>query len=100
MQKTDVTFQIGEHFKTFEELECKLKLYENVTSTIFSIKACRTVNAARKQTTRPLSDSIKYYQISYRCIHGGRKLQTYLQTGSLHTTYQHKSSLDPPTQAN
>ena len=29
----DVTFQIGEHFKTFEELECKLKLYENATST-------------------------------------------------------------------
>ena len=30
-----VTFQIGDRFNTFEELECKLKLYENATSTKF-----------------------------------------------------------------
>ena len=69
----DVTFQLGELFKTFEELECKLKLYENATLTKFWMRDCRTVNAARKRTTRPLSDFIKYYQVSYRCIHGGRK---------------------------
>ena len=69
-----VTFQIGDRFNTFEELECKLKLYENATSTKFWMRDCRTVNAAaRKRTTRPLSDFIKYYQVSYRCIHGGRK---------------------------
>ena len=67
----DVTFQIGEHFKTFKELECKLKFYENVTSTKFWMRDCRTVNPASKRTTRPLSNS--YYQVSYRCTHGGRK---------------------------
>ena len=70
----DVTFQIGERFKTFEELECKLKLYENATSTKFWMRDCRTVNAATKRTTRPLSDFIKYYQVSYSCIHGEKNL--------------------------
>ena len=69
-----VTFQIGDRFNSFEELECKLKLYENATSTKIWMRDCRTVNAARKRTTRPLSDFIKYYQVSYRCIHGGKKI--------------------------
>ena len=66
-------FYIGEGFKTFEELERKLKRYEVATSTKFWKRDSRTVSAARKRITRPLSDSIKYYQISFHCIHGGRK---------------------------
>ena len=56
-------FYIGEGFKTFEELERKLKRYEVATSTKFWKRDSRTVSAARKRITRPLSDSIKYYQI-------------------------------------
>lgn len=66
-------FMIGERFKSFEDLDKKLKNYEKATSTKFWIRDCRTVNAAMKRTTRSLCKAIKYYQIGYRCIHGGRK---------------------------
>ena len=66
-------FKIGERFKSFEELDTKLTNYEKATSTKFWIRDARTVGAAMKRTTRTLSKAIKYYQIGYRCIHGGRK---------------------------
>lgn len=67
------TFSIGERFKTFIDLQNKLKEYKVATSTKFWIRDSRTVNAARTRLTRHLSDEIKYYQVSFRCIHGGRK---------------------------
>lgn len=57
-------FHVGETFKTFEEVESKLKLYERATSTKFWMRDCRTVDAARKRTTRSLSTLlriIKYF---------------------------------------
>lgn len=61
------TFSIGERFKTFIDLQNKLKEYEVLDT------CSRTVNAARTRLTRHLLDEIKYYQVSFRCIHGGRK---------------------------
>ena len=72
---SSATFAIGDRFKTFEELESKLKSYEVATSTKFWIRDSRTIEAARKRTNRALSDSLKYYQVSFRCIHGGRKFR-------------------------
>lgn len=54
-----VTFLIGERFKTFTDLENKLKEYEVATSTKFWIRDSRTVNAARKT----LKTSIRLGQI-------------------------------------
>lgn len=68
-----VTFSIGERFKTYIDLERKVKEYEVATSTKFWIRDSRTVETARKRISRHLSDDIKYYQIAFRCIHGGRK---------------------------
>ena len=35
----------------------------------------RTIEAAGKQIDRHLNKQIKYYELTYFCIHGGRKFQ-------------------------
>jgi len=75
MAEARVSFHIGERFKSFQELENEVKRFEVATSTKFWIRDSRTIESARKRTSRQLSDSLKYYQVSFRCIHGGRKFQ-------------------------
>ena len=65
-----VSFRVGEKIKSFKELESKLKRFEMATSTKLWIRDSRNVENARKRTTRHLSDALKYYQVSFRCIHG------------------------------
>ena len=61
--------------ESFQQLEVEVKRFEKATSTKLWIRDSRTVESARKRTKRHLSDSLKYYQVSYRCIHGGRKFK-------------------------
>ena len=70
-----VSFSLGERFRSFGELEDKLKRYEKSTFTKFWKRDCRTVEAARRRMDRPLADCITYYEVTYRCIHGGRKFK-------------------------
>ena len=35
----------------------------------------RTIEATRKQIDRHLNKRIKYYELTYSCIHGGREFQ-------------------------
>ena len=71
----DVSFSLGERFQSFAELEEKLKRYEALTFTKFWKRDSRTVEAARRRMNRPLADCIVYYEVTYRCIHGGRKFK-------------------------
>ena len=70
-----VSFHVGESFQSFQQLEVEVKRFEKATSTKLWIRDSRTIESARKRTKRHLSDSLKYYQVSYRCIHGGRKFK-------------------------
>ena len=53
----------------------KIKRYEVATYTQWWKRDSRTVEAARKRLSRHLSDSILYYEVGFRCIHGGRKFK-------------------------
>ena len=64
---------IGDQFQTFEELEQKLKTYECTKFVKYWRRDSRTIATARKRVSRPLSDRLKYYEVAYHCIHGGRK---------------------------
>ena len=75
IMESRVSFRDGEKFKSFKELESELKRFEMATSTKLWIRDSRTVENARSRTTRHLSDILKYYQVSFRCIHGGRKFK-------------------------
>ena len=70
-----VSFLVGERFRSFGEVEDKVKRYEGSTFTKFWKRDCRTAEAARRWMDRPLVDCIKYYEITYHCIHGGRKFK-------------------------
>ena len=62
---------LGERFWSYAELEEKLKRYEELTCK----RDSRTMEAARRRMNRPLADCVAYYEITYRCIHGGGSLK-------------------------
>ena len=36
---------------------------------------CRTTNAAQKRVNKALSESLKYYKVTFCCMHGGKKFK-------------------------
>ena len=75
VENTPVSFSVGEAFSTFEQLEAKIKSYEERNYVKFWKRDCRTIEAARKRVNRSLSENIQYYEITYCCIHGGKKFK-------------------------
>lgn len=73
--ETSASFFVGQLFHSFEELQSHLKLYESQNYVQFWCRDSRTIQAAQKRMNRPLSKQIKYYSITYRCIHGGKKFK-------------------------
>lgn len=71
----EISFALGESFRTYEELESKVKLYEQKHYVQLWKRDTRTVQAAQKRLNRPLSDRIKYYEVKYSCIHGGKSFK-------------------------
>ena len=63
--------RVGDKFQTFEEFETKLHEFEQKHYIQLYKRDARTVGAARKRVSRPLSSEIKYYEIRYCCISGG-----------------------------
>ena len=66
-------FSIGKKFNSFADLQERLLVYESSTYTKLWRRDSRTVEAARKRINRPISDAITYYEMTYSCIHGGKK---------------------------
>lgn len=69
------SFTVGQQFRSFEDLQSHLKLYESQHFVQFWCRDSRTVQAAQKRVNRSLSEKIKYYQLTYGCIHGGKKFK-------------------------
>ena len=69
------SFFVGQQFQSFEDLQSHIKLYESQHFVQFWCRDSRTVQAAQKRVNRPLSEKIKYYQLTYGCIHGGKKFK-------------------------
>ena len=70
-----VSFFVGQQFRSFEDFQRHLKLYESQHFVQFWCRDSRTIQAAQKRLNRHLSDEIKYYELTYRCIHGGKKFK-------------------------
>ena len=75
LQRSTVSFTLGECFQSFEEVKKKLEAYEMSTFTKFWKRDSRTIEGAKKRVQRPLSDKLIYYEVSYCCINGGRKFK-------------------------
>ena len=72
---TTASFYVGQKFETFESLAAHIKEYEAEYYIQFWCRDSRSVETARKRIDRFLSDRIKYYELTYRCIHGGKKFK-------------------------
>ena len=70
-----ISFCVRERFKSFQQLEEKIQQYEQQHFVKFWKRDCRTVQAAQKRVNRPLSEHIKYYEVTFCCIHGGKKFK-------------------------
>ena len=69
-----ITFKAGEKFSNVEvEFELKLEAYKKQAFVEFWRRDSRMITAARKRgVDRPLKADLKYYDLKYCCVHGGR----------------------------
>ena len=70
-----VSFSLGDSFKSFEELEDKIRRYKELNFVEFFKRDSRTIKAASKRLNRPLLPRLKYYELKYCCIHGGQRFK-------------------------
>ena len=66
---------VRDKFKSFDELQAKVHRYEELEFVKLCIRDSRIVTAAKKPVRRYLCSQIKYYEITYACIHGGKKFK-------------------------
>ena len=68
-------FSVGERFSSYTELEEKIRTYEQQTFCQLWKRDSRTIESAQKRLNRHLSENIKYYEVTFGCIHGGRRFK-------------------------
>ena len=69
---------IGDRFCSFVEVEARLAAFSKATFTQLWMRDARTISAAAKRTPNRaavLNPDLKYYNVKYCCIHGGRTFQ-------------------------
>ncbi|XP_046416310.1 uncharacterized protein LOC124300286 isoform X2 [Neodiprion virginianus] len=69
----DFSFQLGEMFDSYEELEQKLESFSRRSLVHYWRRDSRTVSGAHMKTARPISERLRYYSVKYACIYGGQK---------------------------
>lgn len=72
-----VAFTVGQKFESFEVLEGKIKEFEKECFVQLWKRDARTLEAARKRVDRckSMKADLKYYQMKYCCIHGGKNFK-------------------------
>ncbi len=71
-----VTFEIGESFHSYSDLEAKVKSYEKSRSIQLTHRDSRTLEAASKRVPKRVEGAkpeLKYYNIHLTCLFGGKK---------------------------
>lgn len=66
------SFSVGDSFQSFSELEEKLQAFKAKKYVEFWRRDARTIEAVQNRLNRTINPSLKYYELKYCCIHGGR----------------------------
>ena len=66
-----VSFAIGECFGTYEDLQTKIEKFKEANFVELYIRDSRTVQ--NKRNKKNIKKDLKYSEIKYACVHGGRK---------------------------
>lgn len=68
-------FVVGNQYPDFEAVKDAIQRHQKATGVQFWRRDARTVESAASQVKRPLSADLKYYDVRYCCIHGGKKFK-------------------------
>ena len=66
------SFSVGDSFRSFSELEEKLQIFKAKKYIELWRRDARTIKAVQNRINRAINPSLKYYELKYCCIHGGR----------------------------
>lgn len=67
----------GTIFSSFEDLEKEIERYQRKNFVQFYRRDSRTIDAAiRRSPKRTFNANIRYSEIVYSCIHGGKKFKS------------------------
>ena len=69
----EVKFTIGDIFSSFSELKDKIEDFEKANFVQLYIRRSRSIEAAAKRAPKKqFNEELKYYEVEYSCIHGGK----------------------------
>ena len=72
------TFIVGSEFHSFDEVSSAIKDYECVNSVTLYTRSSRSIMAAKKRAPkRHFSENLKYSELDYACVHGGRQYKSH-----------------------
>ncbi|KAK5649122.1 hypothetical protein RI129_004014 [Pyrocoelia pectoralis] len=80
--------KLGDTFASYEELVAALDSYSKREYVSFWKRDARTISAARKKTERFIDSKLKYYQLKYTCIKGGRNFKSAGKGKKVSSTYK------------
>lgn len=66
--------EVGQTFTSYFDFQNNFEEYKKTFFCDFAISDCRTLNVARKKYPQKLKntpDSLKYYFLKLKCVHGG-----------------------------
>ncbi|EEC11638.1 hypothetical protein IscW_ISCW009156 [Ixodes scapularis] len=70
------TFFIGEEFTSFTELHRRIQSFQLRNSVQLYIRSSRKIQAAQVRSTDGYNPELKFAEIYYACVRGGRKFQS------------------------
>ena len=68
--------KVGDKYSSYEELEQAVKALEKVQNINFWKRDSRSIEAAKRRVDICISPALKYYEVKYACIKGGRSFQS------------------------
>lgn len=70
-------FRVGAEFSSYSELHREYRRYQRDFAVQLWTRHSRTIDAQRRRAPkRPMNDALKFAEIDYACIHGGKLFRT------------------------
>ena len=68
---------IGQKFEDFFSFEIAIQQYQNAENVQFFWRSSRTIAKAQRQMPeKKLNERLKYYEIQFHCIRGGKNFKS------------------------
>ena len=66
-------FSVGDEFSSYSELATRILKFEESSFVQLYVRRSRTIEAASKRATKKhFNEELKYSELDFACIHGGK----------------------------